>query len=173
MAPAGLVVFPLACLHEDVAILAAAYFVVEQGVSPMLAAALVFAGMLANNLALYALGTHARRIAWVRRWLADERAVRIRNRLERRLMTTLALSRLGQGMLTPALLGCGCLHVPLRRVVPAVAATAAAYLTAMLALAIALGERVVQQVGDWAWVVPLVAVVCVGLLIARRSVARP
>jgi membrane protein DedA with SNARE-associated domain len=173
MVPAGLIVFLTACLHEDVAILAAAYFVVEQGMSPALAASLAYAGMLANNLTLYTLGAHARRHAWIQRWLHGERAVRIRHRLERHLVTTLALSRLGQSMLTPALLGCGCLHVPLRRVMPVVAVTAAIYLAVMLTLAIVLGESVIQQVGNWVWIVPLVLVVSVGLLIARRRIARP
>lgn len=172
MIPAGLIVFLTACLHEDVAILTAAFFVVEQGMSPALAASLAYAGMLANNLTLYLLGASARRHGWVQRWLLGERAMRIRYRLERHLMTTLALSRLGQSMLTPALLGCGALHVPLRRVMPVVAVTAAIYLAGMLTLAIALGESVVRQAGNWAWVVPLALLVFAGLLIARRRIAR-
>jgi membrane protein DedA with SNARE-associated domain len=166
-------VFLTACLHEDVAILMAAFFVVEQGMSPALAASLAYAGMMANNLALYTLGAHARRHVWIQRWLQGDRAVQIRHRLERHLVTTLALSRLGQSMLTPALLGCGCLHVPLRRVMPVVAVTAATYLAVMLTLVIALGESVMQQVGNWAWVVPGALVVLAGLLIARRRIARP
>jgi membrane protein DedA with SNARE-associated domain len=172
MFPAGLMVFLTACLHEDVAILTAAYFVVEQGMSPALAASLAYAGMLANNLTLYTLGAHARRHAWIQRWLQGDRAVRIRHRLERHLITTLALSRLGQGMLTPALLGCGCLHVPLRRVVLVVAATAAIYLAVLLTLAVTLGERALREAGNWSWVVPLALVVFAGLLIARRRIAR-
>jgi membrane protein DedA with SNARE-associated domain len=173
MVSAGLIVFLIACLHEDVAILTAAYFVVEQGVSPALAGSLAYAGMLANNLALYTLGAHARRHAWIQRWLQGERAVRVRHRLERHLVTTLALSRLGQSMLTPALLGCGCLHVPLRRVMPVVAVTAAIYLAVMLTLAIALGESVMRQIGSWAWAVPVILIVIAGLFIARRRIARP
>ncbi len=167
----GLTVFLIACLHEDVAILTAAYFVVEQGMSPVLAAVLAYAGMLANNLALYTLGAHARRYRWVQHWLANDHAVRIRQRLERHLVITLALSRLGQSMLTPALLGCGFLHVPLRRVMPVVAVTAAIYLTALLSLVIALGERVLRQVGEWAWVVPVVLIVLVTVFIARWRIA--
>ncbi len=167
----GLTVFLIACLHEDVAILTAAYFVVERGMPPWWAAALAYAGMMANNLALYTLGAHARRYRWVRRWLANDHAVRIRHRLERHLVITLALSRLGQSMLTPALLGCGFLHVPLRRVMPVVAVTAAIYLAVLLSLVIALGERVMQQVGEWVWVVPVVLVALVTVFIARRRIA--
>lgn len=172
MVPVGLIVFLTACLHEDLAIIVAAFFVVENGMSPALAASLAYAGMLANNLTLYSLGAHARRHAWVQRWLRGNRASRIRHRLERHLVTTLALSRLGQSMLTPALLGCGCLHVPLRRVMPVLAVTAATYLAVMLTLAIALGESAMQQVGNWAWVVPLALFVFAVLLIARRRIAR-
>ena len=173
MLAAGLTVFLIACLHEDVAILTAAYLVVEQGMSPAVAAVLAYVGMLANNLALYTLGAHARRYRWVQRWLAADRAVCIRHRLERHLVIMLMLSRLGQSMLTPALLGCGFLRVPLRRVMPVVAVTAAIYLTALLTLVIALGERVMHRVGEWAWVVPVVLVVLVTWFIARRRSVRP
>lgn len=169
----GLTVFLIACLHEDVAILTAAYFVVERGMSPVLAALLAYAGMLANNLALYMLGAHARRYQWVQRWLSTGHAVRIRHRLERHLVLTLALSRLGQSMLTPALLGCGFLHVPLRRVMPVVAATAAIYLLALLSLVITLGEHVMRQVGEWAWVIPVVLVVLLTGFIALRRRSAP
>jgi membrane protein DedA with SNARE-associated domain len=172
MLSAGLMVFLTACLHEDVAILTAAFFVVERGMSPVLAYVLAFAGMLVNNLMLYVLGISARRHVWIRRWLQDERAVRIRHRLERHLTTTLVLSRLGQGMLTPALFGCGCLHVPLRRVLPVVAGTAAIYLGVLLTLAISLGERLLREAGNWAWLVPAALMAIAVLLIARRRIAR-
>lgn len=76
-------------------------------------------------------------------------------------------------MLTPAMLGCGCLRVPLRHVLPVVATTAAIYLTVMFTPAIALGESVVRQIGDWAWAAPLALAVFAALLIARRRIARP
>jgi membrane protein DedA with SNARE-associated domain len=171
MIAAAATVFLIACLHEDVALLAAAWFVVEQGVPAPLAAASAFGGMLVNNLTLYLLGAQARRHAWVRRRLAGARALRIRHRLERHLVTTLALARLGQGLLTPALLGCGCLHVPLRRVAPVVAGTAAVYLAVLLTLAIVLGERLVREAGGWAWLVPVALLAIAGLVIARRRIA--
>ncbi len=172
MLPAALVVFLSACLHEDVAILAAGYLVLQHGMSPFAAAALAFAGMMANNLVLYWLGSSARGHPWVRRWLAGDLAVRIRRRLERHLVATLALSRLGQSMLTPALLGCGCLHLPLRRVLPAVAATAAVYLTVMLALVITLGQSAIREFGNWLWAVPILVVLFLAFLGLRRQVAR-
>jgi len=96
----------------------------------------------------------------------------IRRRLERHLAVTLALSRLGQSMLTPALLGCGCLHIPLRRVLPVVAGTAAVYLTVMLALVIALGQSVIREFSNWLWGVPILAVLFLGFLGLRRQFAR-
>jgi membrane protein DedA with SNARE-associated domain len=167
----GLSVFLAACLHEDVAILMAAYFVVERGMSPVAAGLLAYAGMLANNLALYGVGAYARRHPRLQRWLTNRHAIVIRHRLERHLVLTLALSRLGQSMLTPALLGCGFLRIPLQRVLPVVALTAAIYLSALLTLVIALGERVMQHVGQWAWILPLALIALVTWVMARRRSA--
>jgi len=75
-------------------------------------------------------------------------------------------------MLTPALLGCGCLHIPLRRVLPVVAGTAAVYLTVMLALVIALGQSVIREFSNWLWGVPILAVLFLGFLGLRRQFAR-
>jgi hypothetical protein len=47
----ALAIFLLGCLHEDVAILAAGYLVVERGLSPWLAA-VAFGGLLVNNFAV-------------------------------------------------------------------------------------------------------------------------
>ena len=58
MIAAPLAIFLLGCLHEDVAILAAGYFVVERGLSPWLAGGLACGGLLVNNLLLYYLGMH-------------------------------------------------------------------------------------------------------------------
>jgi membrane protein DedA with SNARE-associated domain len=172
MLPAALVVFVSACLHEDVAILAAGFFVVEQGLSPWLAGVLAYAGMLTNNLTLYFLGAGMRTHPWVRRWLLNERAPAIRRRLERHLVATLTLSRLGQSMLTPALLGCGSLHIPLRRVLPIVALSAAVYLAVLLTLVIALGAAVLRTWHNWAWVAPLALLGAAVLWVVRRRLTR-
>jgi membrane protein DedA with SNARE-associated domain len=159
-------------VHEDVAILAAGFFVVEQGMSPWWAGALAYTGMLTNNLALYFLGARMRKHPWVQRWLLNERAPAIRRRLERHLVATLTLSRLGQSMLTPALLGCGSLHIPLRRVLPIVVVSAAVYLAVLLTLVIVLGAAVLREWGNWAWVVPLALAGVILLWVARRRLAR-
>jgi membrane protein DedA with SNARE-associated domain len=172
MGSAGLVVFLTACVHEDVAILAAAYFVVEHDVPAPFAGVVAFAGMMANNLALYFLGASTRCHPWVQRWLANDRAVRIREKLHRHLVPTLALSRLGQGMLTPTLLGCGWLHVPLKRVLTVVSVSAAIYLSVLLTVVVMLGQAVMRELGNWAWVAPAVVTAWAAVFFLRRRLAR-
>lgn len=168
MPPLGLIVFLSALVHEDVAILAAAFFIVERGMSPLLAFSVIFAGIVVNNLLLYGLGASTRRHPWVRRCLMSDFAVKLRRRLERHLVTTFALSRLGQGMLTSALLGCGWLHVPPARVAAIVIVTAAVYVPVMLAAAIWLGETVLRRFSEWAWIVPLALLIVIATLLAVR-----
>jgi len=172
MLPGALIILLSACLHEDMAILAAGYFVVEHGMSPIAAAALTLSGMITNNLTLYWLGARSRGHPWVQRWLAGDRALRIRQRLERHLIMTLALSRLGQSMLTPALLGCGALHLPIQRVFPVVATTGAIYLGVMLTLVITLGQAVIREFNHWLWVLPAAIVLALSFTAIRRQISR-
>lgn len=168
MPPLELIVFLSALVHEDVAILAAAFFIVERDMSPPSAFVAIFAGIVVNNLLLYGLGASTRRHPWARRCLMNDFAVKLRRRLERHLVITFALSRLGQGMLTSALLGCGWLRVPPGRVAAMVIVTAAVYVPAMLAAAIWLGETVLRRFSEWAWIVPLTLLVVIAALLALR-----
>ncbi|MBI3485221.1 MAG: SPOR domain-containing protein, partial [Acidobacteria bacterium] len=54
------------------------------GMSPPLALAAVFAGVVVNNVLWYGLGASTRRHPWVRRCLMNDFAVKLRQRLERR-----------------------------------------------------------------------------------------
>jgi len=169
---APLAIFLLGCLHEDVAILAAGYFVVERGLSPWLAGGFAFGGLLLNNLLLYYLGMLLRDHPWMRRWLLNKHAPIIRRRLERHLVTTLTLARFGHSMLMPALVGCGSLRIPIQRVLPVLALTGAAYVTLLLTIVIVLGAAVMRDLGNWAWLVPVALALGIAVYILRRRFAR-
>ncbi|MEZ5501209.1 MAG: hypothetical protein R3E50_00630 [Halioglobus sp.] len=172
MLPAPLTIFLLGCLHEDVAIIAASYFVVEHGESPWLAGAVAFAGMLVNNLVLYGVGALLRNQPWMQRWTGNERASAIRRRLQRHLVATLTVARFGHSMLMPALVSCGSLRIPLQRVLPVVALSAAAYLSILLALVVVMGEAVMRDLVNWAWVVPVAVATGMALWYAHRRLVR-
>jgi membrane protein DedA with SNARE-associated domain len=167
-----LAIFLLGCLHEDVAILAAGYFVVERGLSPWLAGGFAFGGLLVNNLLLYYLGMLLRDHPWMRRWLLHKHAPIIRRRLEQHLATTLTLARFGHSMLMPALIGCGSLRIPIRRTLPVIALTGAVYLSVMLTFVIVLGATVMRDLGNWMWIVPAALALGIAVWIIRRRFAR-
>ena len=172
MFAAPLAIFLLGCLHEDVAILAAAYFVVERGLSPWLAGGFAFGGLLINNVLLYYLGMLLRDHPWMRRWLLHKHAPIIRQRLERHLATTLTLARFGHSMLMPALVGCGSLRIPIQRVLPVIALTGAVYVAVLLTIVIVLGATVMRDLGNWAWIVPVALALGIVVYILRRRFAR-
>ena len=172
MIAAPLAIFLLGCLHEDMAILAAGYFVVERGLSPWLAGGLAFGGLLFNNLLLYYLGMLLRDHPWMRRWLLNKHAPIIRRRLERHLVTTLTLARFGHSMLMPALVGCGSLRIPIQRVLPVIALTGAVYVAVLLTIVIVLGAAVMRNLGNWAWIVPVTLALGTAVWIIRRRFTR-
>lgn len=173
MFPAPLAIFLLGCLHEDVAIITAGYFVVERGVSPWVAGGCALGGVLVNNLLLYYLGMLLRDHPWMRRWLFTKHAPIIRQRLERHLLKTFTLARLGHSILMPALVSCGSLRIPIQRVLPVIALTAAAYVALLLTVVIALGAAVLRDLGNWSWIVPVALVLGIAAWLIRRRLARP
>lgn len=168
MIAAPLVIFLLGCLHEDVAILAAGYFVVERGLSPWIAGVFALGGQLVNNVLLYYVGMLLRDHPWMRRWLSNKHAPVIRQRLERHLVKTLTIARFGHSMLMPALVGCGSLRIPIQRVLPIIALSGAMYVAVLLTVVIALGATVLRNVGTWAWIVPVALALGIAAYMLRR-----
>jgi membrane protein DedA with SNARE-associated domain len=164
LAPA-LAVFAAALLHEDVALLTAAFCVQEHDVSPLLTFALIVTGTIGNSLLLYGVGTTTRNHAWVRRWLLSARVRALAERIERRLVTTIVLARLSQGLATPTLIGCGWLGAPLARVAGAVALSAVLYVAPMLTLVIVFGAPVIGALAQAGWLA-LAVVLCLIAVLA-------
>jgi len=140
----ALLLFVTAIVQEDVALLAAAYFIVERGMPPALAAASVYGGTLLGNLAIYSLGATAHQ----RRWRIGERVARVRARLRRHWARTLLVCRLIPGLLWPTLLGCGWLGISLARFALVNALAAAIYVAVALTLLVMLGDMLVRPMAD-------------------------
>lgn len=172
MFPAPLALFLLGCLHEDVAIITAGYFVVERGVSPWVAGGCALGGVLVNNLMLYYMGRLLRDHPWMRRWLLHRHAPIIRRHLEKRLLATFTLARLGHSILMPALVSCGSLRIPIQRVLPVIALTATAYVALLLTVVVVLGAAVMRDLGTWSWVVPVALALGIAIWVIRRRLAR-
>jgi membrane protein DedA with SNARE-associated domain len=157
-----------ASVHEDVAILMAAYFVLERQMPVGHALLAVYTGSVLNNYALYGLGMLARRAPGLRRWLIDHRVEAVRQRLKRRLVSTLTVCRVIPGSLSPVVLGCGWLGVPFARFALTVAVTAAAYVALLATLVLTVGQDVVRQLSQQPWLAAGVLGVLVLWLAARH-----
>jgi membrane protein DedA with SNARE-associated domain len=156
----ALLLFAAALLHEDVAILSAGFLATDGHLPIGALYALVYAGVLSNNSAIYALGAAARRLPRLRRWLIEGNVEQLRRRLERGLLPALALCRFVPGVLTPTLLGCGWLGIPFSRFVVAAALAAGVYLALALSLVLVIGETVLRDANDNKWLLlPALAVV--------------
>jgi len=166
----GPVLFLTALLHEDVAIVTAAFFVVQQGLPLPFALAVVYVGVLANNALIYGLGKVARRLPKVRRLLVGERVERARRKLERHLVPAVLLCRLTPGLLYPTFLACGWLGIPFLRFAVLAAVAPAVYVPVMLMLVVTFGDIVLRYLISWAWPIVAIAVcVAVGALIAAKK----
>ncbi len=170
LAPAA-ALFATAFVHEDVAVLAAVFIMHEHGMPPLLAFVLIVGGIIGNSLALYAVGAATRRHAWVRRWLRIGRVRLTARLLRRRLIATVVLARMGQGLAMPTMLGCGWLGVAPARVACAVVLAAVVYVTPMLTLAYLFGERVLEWLTHAGWFALALIAAGVALLLWRARYA--
>lgn len=164
----GLVLFLTALLHEDVAIVTAAFFVVQQGLPLPFALAVVYVGVLANNALIYGLGKVARRLPKIRRLLVGERVERARRKLERHLVPAVLLCRLTPGLLYPTFLACGWLGIPFLRFAVLAAVAPAVYVPVMLMLVVTFGDVVLQRLSEWAWTALAVIVIAIVIVAARN-----
>src|SRR5262245_19779577 len=71
---AWLLMLPLA--HQDLAIVAGAYIIVNNMMPTALVAASIYGGIVASDFALYGIGAGARHIPWLSRFAIDERVLR-------------------------------------------------------------------------------------------------
>lgn len=136
----GVALFPTALLHEDVAILAAVFFITKQDLPIANAALFLYLGIITNNCVIYSIGAAARRIPQWQRWLTGEKIERVRRHLAKGLLPALVLCRFIPGLLTPTLAVCGWLGVPFMRFLPAAAIAAALYMALLLTILTAIGK---------------------------------
>ena len=141
----GLLLFLTAIAQEDIAILTAAYFILERGMPPTVAWVAVYTGALLGNIGIYGVGAAAHRWRWTKRWHVGDHVARVRERLSRHWIATVLLCRLTPGLLWPTLLGCGWQGIPSARFALVNAVAAGVYLLVALPLVVTLGGTLVQQ----------------------------
>lgn len=159
-----LALFVVAIAYENMAIVAAAYLIVEHEAPAIPVALAVFAGIVAGDWLIYGFGAAARHFPLVRRWVEGKAALRSRHWLEDHLVTLVIAARLfpGPGVLFPTFAAFGGFGIPFWRFVRVTAVTAALYTPLVLLLVVTFGATVATRIGWSAWVV-LVLVLVIAL----------
>lgn len=160
--------FVLPFAHEDFAILAGAYLVVNELMPATLVALAIYAGIVVSDLALYGVGVGARRLPWLGRYAVDARVESLAIAAGRNVFGVTAICRMVPGMAFVALVACGWMRVSFGRFVAASMIVSALYLPIVLYLVIVFGQDMSHRVGPWSWPLLLVALIAAGY--ARQSV---
>jgi membrane protein DedA with SNARE-associated domain len=154
-----LALFATAIVYENMAIVAAAYLIVEHKAPALPVTFAVFTGIVTGDWLIYGLGAAARHFPIVRRWLSGETAMRSRHWLDGHLVALVIAARLfpGPGVLFPTFAAFGGLGIPFWRFARATAITAALYTPLVLLLIVTFGAAVATRVGWWGWALLLAA----------------
>jgi membrane protein DedA with SNARE-associated domain len=161
----SLLVLPFA--HEDLAIIAGAYIIVNEMMPVSLVALSIYGGMVASDFALYGIGASARRLPWLSRFAIDDRVRGFGDTLKRNIFGLVLLCRVVPGVVFVAFVACGWARVSLARFTIASLVVSALYLPLMLYLAIVFGAALDAYAGLWTWPLLFGALVVGGFVRGR------
>jgi membrane protein DedA with SNARE-associated domain len=161
----SLLVLPFA--HEDLAIIAGAYIIVNDLMPVSLVALAIYGGIVASDFALYGIGAGARHLPWLNRYAIDERVQGFGDALKRNLFGLVALCRVVPGVVFVAFIACGWARVSLARFTVASLLVSALYLPLMLYLVIVFGAALDDYIGLWTWPALFAALIGAGFVRQR------
>jgi membrane protein DedA with SNARE-associated domain len=140
-------------IQEDIAIVTGGLLVVKKELPLLLVAISLITGIISGDIIIYSMGMAARKIPWIRNRLVNKRVENARIKLEKNLVSTIAMVRLLPGLLFPTYLACGLIGVSFTQFFITTLAASAIYSTILLTLVIKLGEFVFPAIGYWGWII--------------------
>ena len=158
-----IVIFFMTFLHEDAAILAAAFSRVEHGLPLVYAYSSVYLGIVAGDLIIYGLGHFAQKNKWLRSKVIGPKVEKTRLWLEKHLIRVLILCRITPGLLFPTFVACGWFRIPFGRFALVSIISGAIYSSVMLTVIILFGDLVLKHFDYWAWGVMVAIIVALAL----------
>lgn len=150
-------------LHEDAAILAAAFSRVEHGMPLVYAYVSIFLGIISGDLIIYGLGHFAQKNAWLRSKVIGPKVERIKLWLETHLVRVLLLCRITPGLLFPTFVACGWFKIPFGRFALVTIISGVVYSSVVLTVIILFGDLVLVHLDYWAWILLVAVVVGFGI----------
>jgi membrane protein DedA with SNARE-associated domain len=158
-----IVIYFMTFLHEDAAILAAAFSRVEHGMPLVYAYVSIYLGIISGDLIIYGLGHFAQKNAWLRSKVIGPKVERVRLWLESHLVRVLLLCRVTPGLLFPTFVACGWFKIPFSRFALVTIISGVVYSTIVLTVIILFGDLVLVHLDYWAWILLLTVVVGFGI----------
>lgn len=156
-------------LHEDIAIVTAAFFYHERGFPIAVAFFCLLAGAIASDIVVFSLGAGARRIPKLRRFVIYKNIGRARDKITRHLVLSVIFARVVPGALFPTYIACGWLGVPFVKFFIVAFCGAVVYTAIMFTLVLIFGTAIALWAGAWGWTILLLIVG----FIATAAVFRP
>lgn len=166
-------------LLEDLAIAAGVALAAQGAISWELSFAAVAGGIAIGDLGLYALGLGALHIPALRRYAQAERALLLRERIDRNLANAVLLARVIPGLRLLTYTACGWLRVPLLPFTVWVTVAVLAWTLGLYVLSHAVGHAITEALGlplPVAVALPIVALALalpIWRAISRRRPANP
>ncbi|MBL7113859.1 MAG: VTT domain-containing protein [Bacteroidales bacterium] len=154
-------------IQEDLAIVTGGLLVVKKELPLLFVAISLFTGILSGDIIIYSMGMAARKIPWIRNRLVNRRVENARIKLEKNLVSSIALVRILPGLLFPTYLACGLIGVSFTQFFITTLTASAIYSTILLTLVIKLGEFVFPTIGYWGWIIMVSLVL---LLITYKTI---
>lgn len=159
----SIVIFFMTFLHEDAAILAAAFSKVEHGLPLVYAYVSIYLGIISGDIIIYGLGHFAQKNAWLRSKIIGPKVENVRKWLETNLVRVLLLCRITPGLLFPTYVACGWFKIPFSRFAFITILSGVIYSSIVLTAIILFGDLVLVHLDYWAWIVLIAVVVGFGL----------
>lgn len=164
----SVIIYLMTFLHEDAAILAAAFSRVEHGMPLVYAYASIFLGIISSDLIIYGLGHFAQKNAWLRSKIIGPKVERVKMWLETHLVRVLLLCRITPGLLFPTFVACGWFKISFRRFAVVTIVSGVVYSSVVLTVIILFGDLVLIHLDYWAWILLLAVVVGFGIRNAMK-----
>jgi membrane protein DedA with SNARE-associated domain len=158
-------IFFMTFLHEDLAILAAAFSKVEHNMPMVWAYLSVYSGIICGDILIYGLGRLAQTNAWLRAKIIGPKVERIRLWLETHLVRVLIICRVTPGLLFPTFVACGWFKISFKKFAFTSIIAGAVYSSVMMTIVTTFGDILHRSLGIWIWVV-LIAII---ILLALRN----
>ncbi len=151
-------------VHEDAAVLAGAYLVVNKGLPPGLAFGALVLGVIGGDFLIYAIGRSAHRIKWLKGVANRVEESRFSDVLNRRLVLAIAAARIMPTMAFPLFAACGASRIGLGRFLLASVGTAILYVAVVFGLMLLFGRSLPSWTSNYGWVGIAVLVLAVWLM---------